>query len=40
MKFELPEILIDEGLRVRAERSIKRMMELYAKVIKIEFSSN
>lgn len=32
MKYELPEILIDEDLRVRAERSINRMMELSAQV--------
>jgi len=32
MKYELPEILIDEDLRKRAERSINRMMELSAKV--------
>lgn len=32
MKYELPEILIDEDLRVKAERSINRMMELSAQV--------
>ena len=32
MKYELPEIIMDESLRIAAKKPIKRMLEISAKL--------